>query len=153
MELTVHRVRPEHTALTWGPFAPHHYMSADLSPQARCWLVLHDDEPVAFTSVLALPGKVPNCWREHRTVVLPDWQGMGLGPAVGDMLGDMHLSDGKRLYSRTAHPRLAAYRRASPLWRETATSGQRSRLEMARFSHQFDRPASSFEYVGISRAG
>jgi hypothetical protein len=39
--------------------------------------------PVAFDSTMAQPGKATMCRREHRLVVAPDFQGLGLGSAVG----------------------------------------------------------------------
>lgn len=109
----------------WALFAPYHYLTSGLNRASHCWVVLWDEDPVAFTSAITMPsGTLKNAWREHRTVVLPDYQGLGIGAVLGDWLGQTHLDRGYRFYSRTTHPRLARYRRASPLWRETKKSGQ-----------------------------
>jgi GNAT superfamily N-acetyltransferase len=145
----------------WALFAPHHYMSADLNAAAACWLVEWDRTPVAFTSAITMPsGTLQNAWREHRTVVLPDYQGLGIGAVLGDWLGQYHVDAGRRFYSRTTHPRLAAYRRQSPLWRETKKSGKQRQghwssagagdgvKKPGRWAADTVRVASSFEYVG-----
>jgi GNAT superfamily N-acetyltransferase len=115
-------------------FAAHHYLTAELSGAAQCWLATWDDDIVGFASVLRMKGRYGItdtgasilAWREHRTVVLPDYQGMGLGMALSDWLASFlliqHPED--RFYSRTTHPRMAAYRNASPTWRETKKSGK-----------------------------
>jgi GNAT superfamily N-acetyltransferase len=136
----------------WERFAPHHYLAAALNPAAVAWLVTWDDEPVAFTSALAMPsGTLRNAWREHRTVVLPDFQGLGLGATLGDWLGDLMTGQGRRFYSRTSHPRLVRYRRASPHWRETNHSGRGGQRQAgsrdATWNADENRPAYSFEYV------
>ncbi len=100
---------------------------------------------VGFTSVLAMPGYYENAWREHRTVILPDYQGMGIGALVGDMLGEMHARDGKLLFSRTSHPRLARYRIASPLWSETVTSRKPSEAHFGDFAND-GRVSYAFQY-------
>jgi GNAT superfamily N-acetyltransferase len=123
-----------------------------------------DDDLVAFTSAITMPsGTLEKAWREHRTVVLPDYQGLGLGAVLTDWLGQHHLDDGKRFYSRTTHPRLADYRRSSGMWRETNKSGKLRKSEWRSWSnvgvdhtkpmvYHDDRArlAYSFEYVGRS---
>ena len=64
-------------------------------------------------------GTLKNAYRGHRTVVLPDYQGLGIGVRMGDAIGEIHLSEGKRYYSKTTHPRMGKYRNSSPLWRAT----------------------------------
>jgi GNAT superfamily N-acetyltransferase len=110
----------------WELFAPHHYLTPVLTKGTRCWIgVLEDtDELVTFTSSIRMPsGTLKNAWREHRTVVLPDYQGLGIGWRMAEWLGEYHIRQGERLYSRTTHPRIGAARDASPLWRKTEKSG------------------------------
>lgn len=109
----------------WAAFSPHHYLSQKLNPAARCWLVLWNDTPVGFSSALAFPnGNMKNAWREHRTVVLPDYQGLGIGVRVSDAIGRMFVEQGCRYFSKTSHPRMGGYRNASPLWRPTSKNGK-----------------------------
>ena len=104
----------------WPLFAPHHYLRADLSNGARCWLGVIEDQPIAFTSAVRMPsGTLKNAWREHRTVVLPDYQGLGFGLRLSEWVGEWHIRRGERYYSRTTHPRIGEARTASPLWRAT----------------------------------
>lgn len=130
-EIVLHAYAIEGRAV-WSRFAEHHYMTGAYHGH-RAWLFATDDgAEVAFSSIMAFPhAHLTNAWREHRTVVLPDYQGIGLGARVGDFMAEhvitnMSNADGvhARLYSRTVHPRLGAYRDASPLWRPTGANGK-----------------------------
>jgi GNAT superfamily N-acetyltransferase len=63
--------------------------------------------------------QIKNAWRESRTVVLPDFQGLGIGVRVSDAVGEIFKSQGLRYFSKTAHPRMGSYRDQSPLWKPT----------------------------------
>lgn len=109
----------------WEMFSHHHYLSGDLNQSSRCYLALWNDIPVGFNAIISFPsGTVKNAWRGHRTVILPDFQGMGLGVRFSDAIGEILLAEGKRYFSKTAHPRLGGYRDASPKWRPTAYNGK-----------------------------
>ena len=111
-----------------------------------------NDELVGFAASIAFPnGYIKRGWRGHRTVVLPDFQGLGIGVRLSDFVAETHVREGKRYFSRTAHPRVNGYRAASPLWREAAHSGER-RSSGAYRGKRWDaatrRAGMSFEYVG-----
>lgn len=113
----------------WPRFKDYHYMTAKYSGH-RAWLAaLPSGEEVAFISVMRFPhGHITNGWREHRTAVLPDFQGLGIGVRFGNWMGhhitthsefvDANGNHG-RLFSRTVSPRLGLYRNDSDKWRAT----------------------------------
>ncbi len=135
IQLDIHRCRPD----VWAAFAKHHYLTAEISRSAHCYVGLWDNKPVAFGSVLAFPHAiVKRGWREHRTVVLPEYQGMGIGPRFSDAVANIYVEDGCRYFSRTAHPRLGSYRDSSPNWRRTAHSNKtRTDMKDKREEHDF----------------
>lgn len=105
----------------WSTFSNHHYLTGKINAGARCWLGVIDNKPVAFGSALALPHPtIKKAWREHRTVVLPDYQGMGLGSKLSNYIASLFLNEGCRYFSKTAHPAFGEYREASPLWVATS---------------------------------
>lgn len=109
----------------WPWFRDHHYLSADINNSARCWIAVWDGEPVGFASILAFPrAGLKHGWREHRTVVLPELQGLGLGVRISDAVGEIVLAEGGRYFSKTASDRMGGYRNASPSWRATTRNGQ-----------------------------
>jgi GNAT superfamily N-acetyltransferase len=80
-----------------------------------------NDEPIVFGAAIAMPnGSIKNAWRGHRTVVLPDYQGLGIGVRFSDTIAKIFVEEGKRYFSRTAHPRMGEYRMNSPLWKPTS---------------------------------
>lgn len=152
MRLEIYRLTSPR--LIWPLFAPHHYLRDDLSNGARCWVGVLDDHPIAFTSSIRMPHKnIEKGWREHRTVVLPDYQGLGFGMRLSEWLGEYHIAEGERLYSRTTHPRIGEARNASPLWRNTGKN-LRQRQPWWKNADQGDavRIAYSHEYVGNAGA-
>jgi GNAT superfamily N-acetyltransferase len=112
---------------TWQLFAEHHYLSHKLGSAARCFIATAEfensgEQTVGFAASIPMPsGTLKKAWRGHRTVVLPDFQGLGIGPRISDAVAQIHIDEGKRYYSRTAHPRLGAYRdRPNSGWKPTS---------------------------------
>lgn len=114
------------TYRAWKIFAPHHYLTAHIHKQAQCFIALWNDQVIGFSAILAFPHpRFRKAFREHRTVILPAFQGLGLGPRLSDSIAQLYLDKGCRFYSRTAHPRLGHYRDHSPLWEPTPTNHKR----------------------------
>lgn len=84
-------------------FRPHHYLSTALASSARSVCALHDGRPVAFCATLPSMGHrgVRRC---HRLVVLPDYQGIGLGLRVLEATALLYVKDGFRYTITTSHP-------------------------------------------------
>ena len=148
-------------ATAWPVFRTHHYLSGRLAAQSTCFVATWNGTPVAFTSYLSqMHATVRNVKREHRTVVLPDFQGVGIGVALSDWLGAYVAARGWRFTSVTSHPAMIAHRMRSPNWvlrrRGRARPGGRlqtqnenaARMEAARAVHSRGRITASFTYVG-----
>lgn len=141
----------------WPLFRPHHYLSETINRSARCWLAVWRDTPIGFASAIAFPnGYIKNAWREHRTVVLPDYQGLGLGVRISDAVAEIFVMNGHRYFSKTAHPRMGAYRDSSTLWMPTSKNRRarkdynhtrKTKEDGYRHLHA-DRMAWSHEFVG-----
>jgi len=105
---------------TWKMFRNHHYLSGDINKSSRCWIATWENTIVGFTAVITLPsGSLKNAWKGHRTVILPDFQGFGIGVRFSDAIGEIHIQNGLRYFSKTAHQRLGEYRNKSSKWRPT----------------------------------
>jgi len=114
----------------WSIFRDHHYLSSRIHKQAQCFIGFLDQTPAVFTAVLAFPHpQIKKAFREHRTVVLPDFQGMGIGPLFSDSIAQLYTSTGRRYFSRTSHPRFGQYRQASSKWRPTASNLKRQTVQ------------------------
>lgn len=105
----------------WQIFKKHHYLSGDLNNASRCFLGTWNNEPIVFGAAITMPsGSLKNAWRGHRTVVMPDYQGLGIGVRFSDAIAQMFVENGYRYFSRTAHPRMGSYRMLSSKWKPTS---------------------------------
>lgn len=107
-------------------------------------------------SVLNMPsGTNKYCFRVHRIVILPDYQGLGFGTILLDWFGEYFISKGLKLFIRSSHIRLAQHCRSCGKYKENNTS-QKIRnsnsaygTQLKKYRHlDFKRAAYSFEYVG-----
>jgi ABC-type lipoprotein export system ATPase subunit/GNAT superfamily N-acetyltransferase len=104
----------------WSIFCKHHYLTSSFNKSAWCWFVVWEGTIIGFTSAITYPsGTVKLAWREHRTVILPDFQGLGIGVKVSDAIGEMFKQWGRRYFSKTSHTRMGEYRNHSSKWRPT----------------------------------
>jgi GNAT superfamily N-acetyltransferase len=149
------------TVAAWSLFRNHHYLSADINRSARCWVAVWNDVPVGFASILAFPsGSIRNGWREHRTVVLPEFQGMGLGVRISDAIGTIVKQSGGRFFSKTASWRMGAYRNQSALWKPTSKNGKarpdyaaQNKTKESGYRHRhIKRLCFSHEFVGTDQS-
>jgi GNAT superfamily N-acetyltransferase len=125
-------------------------LSTALVRSAVCFLATWEDQPVAFSAWLPFVGFGPPTRREHRTVTLPDYQGVGIGNALSATVAALFRGLGYRSISTTTHPAMIHARQRSPLWRmhrpPSLASGRERRLQS--LQHATRRLTAGFEYVG-----
>jgi ABC-type thiamine transport system ATPase subunit len=144
MEIQLHHAPRE----IWSLFAPHHYLSSDLVRCSRCYAGFWGEEIVAFAATLQSMGH-KGITRVHRLVVLPDYQGVGIGRAMLRMLGDLCEQQGQRLSLVSAHPAMIRGLSRDPNWRcahfyghGTSRHGDKQRSRTGREGV----PVARFEY-------
>ena len=149
IRMDIHRVRQE----LWDVFKRHHYLSADLNPAAICFAGFVEGSPATFTAVIYFPHPARPGWREHRTVCLPDFQGVGLGVAMSEFVAGAYRATGRPYFSTTSHPALIRHRCRSPLWRVTRKPTTPARPHTSRLAAtgSLGRLTAGFEYVGPPR--
>jgi GNAT superfamily N-acetyltransferase len=148
----------------WDIFKKHHYLSEDLPVATRCYFAVWEGNIIGFSATISLPGKIPPLyegdirkkWRECRTVIIPDFQGLGIGTRFSDAIADLHIEQGYRYFSKTSHMRMGLYREKSPIWKATATNlADRSKSTKGKsWSHlniERERICYSHEYIGEGR--
>lgn len=136
----------------WSMFSHHHYLTGRLNVSAKCFLGIIGDSPVVFTAVTYWPHPTAHGWREHRTVVLPDFQGVGIGNAMSEHIAGIFAATKKPYRSVTSHPAMIRHRAKSSLWemisapiRQVGAKSTHADLikTMARTRH-----VASFRYIG-----
>jgi GNAT superfamily N-acetyltransferase len=133
---------------TWRLFSPHHYLNTGVHRAASCFVALWDQRPVAFSAWLPQLTRQGGK-REHRTVVLPDFQGAGIGHALSTRLAAHWRALGYRASSTTTHPAFIASRARDPRWR-LVRAPSLMRPERGRH-HAVTRLTAGFVYVGPAR--
>jgi ABC-type lipoprotein export system ATPase subunit len=148
--VTLEIFRVHHEA--WRLFKQHHYLDAGINKSAWCFLAQINGRPAAFSAWLNHFGKTKRPMRkEHRTVCLPDFQGVGVGNALSVHVASMWSALGWDATSTTSHPAMIRSRNASPLWKmirspqRTVDKNKKEAREMRRAS---GRLSAGFRYVG-----
>jgi ABC-type uncharacterized transport system YnjBCD ATPase subunit len=137
-------------ASAWPLFAPHHYLSGALVRSAVCFLACWNERPVAFSAWLPFVGMGRPGRREHRTVTLPDFQGVGIGNTLSATIASLWKGLGYRALSTTTHPAMIRARCRSPLWRLNRAPSLAATREgrLRGLKHATTRLTAGFEYVG-----
>lgn len=176
-------VAPVHRS-AWSLFSRHHYLTHEIQNGAKCFVAFWPQpdgtsEPVGFSSWvhrMTRNGRAADM-REHRTVVLPDFQGVGIGNRLSEVCASIWVGLGGRAFSTTSHPAMIGYRSRSDAWRtirhgmvsagstkllkRRASSGVASGIERSRLAQtQRGQPAltsagritGGFQYVGPAMA-
>lgn len=150
----------EGSVAAWSLFRQHHYMTANIHRAARVFLAYAAQESwgerlVGFFSILPAQG-MPGWWRGHRTVVLPDWQGMGIGNTMIEIVAEqLWAKERKRFRATTSAPGIVKHRRRHPeMWKlvssptlHDAYSQDRKTGRKSRGASAMDRLTTSWEYL------
>jgi energy-coupling factor transporter ATP-binding protein EcfA2 len=133
----------------WRLFRHHHYLSGQLARSSVCFVAFWQGRPTAFSAWMPLMGR-RRTRREHRTVSLPDYQGVGIGHALSGFCASLWKGLGYRVTSTTTHPAFLAARQRSPDWRlvRRPSLGSRPSLRCAFLKHATTRLTATFEYIG-----
>ncbi|UWQ76843.1 ABC transporter ATP-binding protein [Leisingera sp. M658] len=110
----------------WPLFEPHHYLKMPRMVAADYYTGFVGGEPVAHVAFSPRPGLVEA--RACRLVIMPEWQGAGLGLRFLNEVCALWRR-GVNRYDRpmpslfhTSHPGLAAALRAQPLWAQVSSA-------------------------------
>lgn len=111
----------------WPLFEPHHYLKLPRMIAAKCYVGTVEGQPVCHLAVgTKNKGKIAEA-RACRLVVMPEWQGAGVGTRFLNAVCQLQLEggEGARLAGRqvttsfhTSHPALASALRRDPKWRQ-----------------------------------
>jgi len=155
--ITLEIARVDHAA--WHLFQHHHYLDTNLHRSAKCFVAFIQGRPAAFASALSAPGRNGGWWREHRTVCLPDFQGVGIGNALSEFVGGVMKCLGKPYMSTTGNPAMIRHRAKSPNWKmvrkpsRTSLDGgeKKSPAKGMVVTRAVNRFTTGFKYVGPAR--
>ena len=140
---------------TWNIFKKHHYMTEEMNKSASCFVFSWEKQLVAFVGVLPQPsGYFDKAVRGTRTVVLPDFQGLGIGSRITDFIASIYKQAGYRYFTKTVNPKLGEYRNHSEKWKTTSKNGRIIRPSASKLNKKQKLRASyCHEYVGDGLCG
>jgi len=151
IKLQVSRVE----AKTWDFFKKHHYLTEEVNKSCNFFLFEWNEKPIGIVVVATNPsGTVRNSFRLSRTVVLPDYQGIGIGSRISEFI--CSITKG-RVFTKTVNPALGEYRNKSKNWKPTSKhlktlKGQRKESGENVWTTK-TRPSYCHEYIGESING
>ena len=107
----------------WPAFEPHHYLKLPHMIAATCYVARVQGQLVAHVAV-STRSRVEA--RACRLVVMPEWQGAGVGTQFLNFVMQYHLEGNGRCnrklhtFFHTSHPQLCNYLRHSDKWEQTS---------------------------------
>ena len=88
-------------------FSKYHYLSSSHNNAANVFICMVNDEIAGFISVLHFPHPLlKNMKKVHRLVVLPDYQGLGIGGRILNEIAKIYNKDKYRFSIATSQPNL-----------------------------------------------
>lgn len=109
----------------WSLFEPHHYLKLPKMVAARYYVGFIDGDPVIHLGIA--PRLEVGATRACRMVVMPEWQGAGIGLKFLNMVCEREVTGQgrfgdrvRRVYFHTSHPGLCASLRRHPRWTQVS---------------------------------
>jgi GNAT superfamily N-acetyltransferase len=126
-------------------FKPHYYLDLPLPVAAEYFVGIIGDEPVCHLAVCPL--FTAGAYRATRLVVMPEWQGIGVGTKFLNAVCEYHLMGRGRcgreypVLFHTSHPQLCRALRYSRKWIQTgaALHGDNKRKSAASIAKSHER--------------
>lgn len=140
----------------WNIFRKYHYLSHSHNNAARVFIATINGQLCAFSSILPFPHpRLRNAWKDHRTVVLPDFQGVGISKVMTKYICQMLKKNGKVYITTTSNPaRVYSLKNdkdfvCTHFGRKSSGSGSgKIQNKKDKKSTSCDRITCSFRYVG-----
>lgn len=143
----------------WRLFEPHHYLKLPRMVACRYFVGFVDGEPVAHLGISPRleVGGVRGC----RMVIMPEWQGAGVGTRFLNFVMEREVTGAGRFggrvrvgYFHTSHPGLCAALRRDPKWEQVSgvmfggnkrkSQASKAKSDRARSDAIIDQPAAGY---------
>lgn len=149
INLTIQRVEPS----AWEMFKKHHYLTEEINKSCKCFIFRWNSQIVGFVGILNTPRKgCPNAVAISRLVVLPDYQGMGIGKQIAKTISAILKNEGYLIYIKTVNDALGkSFENDTYNWRPTAYNGKirkNSEYETGKYNNRLVRKSYCYAYEG-----
>jgi len=153
IELQVYRTESS----TWDFFKEHHYLTNERNKGFGHLVFEWNNKPIGIVIYKNQPsGTIKNGFAISRVVVIPDYQGMGIGSKICEFLGGIIKQGNGRVFIKTVNPALGEYFNKSKYWIGTSKNGQfRKDIkgDNDKFQNLLTRKSYCHEYIGEGISG
>lgn len=133
----------------WDIFKKHHYLDENISSSAKQYVGYYNGKPICFCAVLhQVHARTKAIKRVSRIVVLPDYQGIGVGTRLINTIGEINKNENKRLVITTSHYSFTRALRKSGKWKMTSKTRKAKHSGLTKQIGSAARLTASFEYAG-----
>lgn len=133
----------------WKMFAKHHYLSHAHNNAANVFVATVNDQIAGFISVLHFPhAKTKNIKKVHRLVILPDYQGVGIGIKLLNEIGYIYKKQKYRFTIVTSSSSLIGSLSKSKKWAATRigrTKESKGNIQSIKGTTSKNKISASFE--------
>ena len=131
----------------WHLFKNHHYLDSGLHKGSRCYMATVDGEPAGFCALLHTFG-FEGQFRITRVVVMPDYQGVGIGTKLMEWCAEAKLAEGAAsVRIQGSHPSVVNHCKRSPRWRHLGTKVEGNPRSTSGRTTSTGRPICNFEFI------
>lgn len=156
INIAIYEVPHKQKQYFWSMFGKYHYLNHSFNNAARVFVATCNGNLCGFYATLPFPHPIlKNTWKGHRTVVFPDYQGVGIGTALTDFIAERFKNEGKSFIETLSNISMIYSRKKNPKWITTrigrASSGSSSgriQNKAIKGSTSCARITCSFKYIG-----
>ena len=136
----------------WEVFRKYHYLSHNFNVASRVWICYADGNLAGFASAMQRPSTVKHLYGFHRVVVFPDYQGIGIGKKLMEVVAQILTDEGKKVSLVTSNAALIYGMKKSARFKLVRV-GRIIASKTARYSKEFNNKASieritaTFNYI------
>ena len=133
----------------WAKFRQYHYLNTSLNASAQCYGVYDGNKAIGFYSVIHFPhASSKKLKRGHRFVVLPDYQGIGIGGQLESFIGKLYTDKGYRFFSTTSAKNVIAKKQKDSRWKCIRYGNTAKTGKIIKTKHRTKVKTATFEYIG-----
>jgi GNAT superfamily N-acetyltransferase len=132
----------------WKSFANYHYLTHDILRGSHCYALDYKGFPIAFAAITHFPHpKCCNFKKIHRMVVLPDFQGIGIGKKFLNAVSEIYYKQDFRVLLTTGALSFIHSLQREKDWKLTRKLGKVGESKgILKGSTSKNRETASFEY-------
>ena len=135
----------------WKTFSNYHYLTHEIQQGSDCYVLDYKNNAIAFVAVTHFPHpKVANFKKIHRMVVLPDFQGIGIGKKLLNEIAEIYYKQDYRVLITTGALSFINSLGREKYWKLTRKLGKVGESKgVMKGKTSMNRETASFEYKEV----